>query len=669
MNTIYAIYDYQFWLAFSVFLIAIFVSFYLPGFFLINQIDKKVNIRNIVLSYCAGFVLWTTQGYVFGFLNIRWMTYLYVLAILILSYEKLSTIKKIHYYASLQIKKNKFVTSIIIVGMIMQSLLMFGSGFLTTDGIRFLGSNNIDGIMHLSYIQSMTTKFPPIEPGAYQHALKNYHYWIDLNIAELARIWMIPTSHTFFQFMPLFISVITGCATYVLMRVWTGSKAVGLWALFFLYLGSDAAYLFMLYFKGIFGFYTPAIDNGITQFLNMPHAAAKMIFTSSLIPFYFWIKTNQKTWGFLSIGLFSSLVGLKIYFGIFAGLGLGLVVLGKILLVIFGKKNKGTFLAKIKQEFFSIMLLLLFIIVALTIYLPSNSSSGGLLYYPLEWPKQFLGHNNLDVREWWLRMQVYEQAGNIRNIIVYNAYAVLVTLICIHGTRLFGLIPRRKLYKLLGWEHMMFFVPGIIIFHILGLFTLQAAGSFNVFNFFVVSTTVMAFFSAFLLYELTLKKKIWAKALILVIVLLTLPRPLYEVYSAGNTIIKNNGALIQAEELAAMDYIQQNTDPKAIVQSHPRNDLDSRTPYISYYANRQTYLSGITMIASHGQDITPLQNELEYLFELRDPEAFAKQAHKNNISYLYLQNNPKQKLLFSLNPSLFSKMYENKSVVIIKLNK
>ncbi len=663
----YAIYNYHFMMYFIVFIISIFVSFFLPGLYIINSIDKKISVRNIVLSYCVGFVLWTGQGYVLGYLNLRWITYLYILAVLILSYKNISLIKKVHLHAFKQIKKNKLVTVVILIGMIFQSIIMFGSGFLTTDGVHYLGSNIVDGIMHLSYIESMTTAFPPLEPGAYQHSLRNYHYWIDLNISELKRIWTIPSSYVFFQYMPLFISVITGSATYILMRLWTGSKTAGLWALFFLYLGSDGAYLFMLYFKGIFGFYTPAIDNGITQFLNMPHAGAKMIFIAALIPFYLWIKTKQRSWGLLTVGLFSSLVGYKVYFGIFAGMGLGFVVMGKLFSALF-RKSRQTINEKIRSEFFSILLLILFAIVALAIYLPANSASGGLLYYPLEWPKIFLGQNNLDVRVWWLRMQVYEQAGNIRNIIIFNAYAVIVTLVCIHGTRFIGFLPQKKLYKLLGFEHMLFFIPGIITFHILGLFTLQAAGSFNVFNFFVVSTTVMAFFSAYVLYELTLRNTLWANVVILVIVLLTLPRPIYELYAVGNSIKKNDAAAISTREIDAMDYIRQNTSPNDIVQSHPKNILDSRTPYVAYFTNRQTYLSGITMIESHGQNITRLKLELNNLFELKDVNEFAKLAKENNISYLYLQKNTEQELPFSFDPPLFSRVYENDEIHVIKIN-
>lgn len=666
----YSVYDLSLYITFIFFVVAIFTSFFLPGFFIMNFIDRKANIRNMVLSYSIGFVLWSAQGFVFGFLHIRFMTYIYLLFFIFMSYKNLKNIKYLQLYLLQQVKRNKIITLIIIIGMVFQSLLMVGSGIKTPEGLRFLGSNNVDGIMHLGYIQSMITKFPPIEPGAYGLSLKNYHYWIDLNIAELSRIWKIPNILIFFQFLPPFISVITSVATFILLKIWTGSKKAGLFGLFFLYFGSDGAYLFMLYLHHHFGFYTPAIDNGITQFLNMPHASAKMIFTAGLIPFFYWVKTKEMRWGILAAFLFVSLIGFKIYFGIFAGLGLGLVVVGKILVAAYDiKKHKASlsFSQRIKKEYFSIILLLSFIIIAAIIYLPSNSGSGGLQYYPLEWPKLFLGQSNLDMREWWLRMQVYVAAGNIRNVIIYDSYAIFVTLICIHGTRIIGLLPTRKLSNLLGWEHMLFFIPGIIIFHILGLFTLQAAGSFNVFNFFVVSTVVMSFFSAYLMYDLMQKNKIWANVLIFLIIILSLPRAIYELYSVSGSIVKNNGALISSEELSALDYVRQNTPVDSVIQSNPNNFLDNKTPYVAYFANRQTYITGITMISSHGQKIDALQAELNRLFHIKDAKKFAELAKKNNIDYIYLQKKPEQKLLFAYNTDLFNKVYENESIIILKI--
>lgn len=660
--------DYHFWFSGFLFFIAVFFSFYLPGFLLVRFVDKSISVRNVLLSLCFGFVLWSMQGYILGYLNLRFITYIYMLCVFLLAISQRKIIHNNWINVIRKIKQNPSVSVIIVIGMIVQTFFMFGSGLVFKDGMYFFGANGVDGIMHLSYINALKESIPPQEPGAYLLTLKNYHYWIDLNIAELSRVWKISELHIFLQWMPPFISIITGIATYMVMYTWTKSKYASLWALFFLYLAGDAAYLLMLPLHHTFGFHMPSIDNGITQFNNMPHAAAKMIFTSSLIPFYYWVKENDKKWGILTVVLFASLIGFKVYFGIFAAVGLVLVVMGKSIRAWFiNKKEKRNIISVFSQHSSYFLLSFLFLFIAAVIYFPSNAGAGGLDWYPLEWPKIFLGPNNLDVKEWFLRIQVYESTGNTRNIILLNIFAIIVGLISIQGTRLIGLVPTKKLAKILGWEHLVFFIPGIILFHILGLSTLQRSGSFNVFNFFVVSGVIMSLFSAYLCYELLLKKKWFSRVFVLVILILTIPRAIYEVNTFILSMRNHSHMVIPLDELEALDYVQRNTPKKAIIQSHKNNALDKRTTYVSYYSNRATYLTGIDMISSHGQDIHPFEKEMDMFFTIKDEQSFIKRMKKNNISYLYLQKTPDQQLLFAPDSRNLIELFENKSVIIYKI--
>lgn len=660
--------NYHFWLGGILFLIAIFVSYYLPGFLLMRFIDKAISLRNILLSVCFGFVMWSMQGYILGYLNLRFLTYIYLAILCVIAMPKRKIIYKNGVYLVKIIKENLLVSSIIFIGMVVQTFYMFASGLVHSEGMYLFGANGVDGIMHLSYINALKDSVPPQEPGAYLLTLRNYHYWIDLNIADLSRIWKISELNIFLQWLPPFLSILTGVATYLLMHTWTKSKVAGLWVLFFLYLAGDAAYLLMLLFNHSFGFHMPAIDNGISQFNNMPHAAAKMIFITSLIAFYYWIKSNDKRWGLLTVFLFASLIGFKVYFGLFVAIGLGLIVAGKIITSLFiNTKKKYSMKTAFAQNISPLLLFILFLIISGAIYFPSNAGAGGLDWYPLEWPKIFLGENNLNARDWFLRMQVYEAAGNIRNIVILDVIAIIVGLICIQGTRLIGLIPTKKLAKVLGWEHVVFFVPGIILFHVLGLFTLQRSGSFNVFNFFVVAGVVMSFFSAYICYDLTLKKKWFTRGLVLMIVLLTIPRAVYEVNTIITSLSNHSQMVLPKDELQALHFVQQKTPKNAIIQSHRNNALDKRTTYVSYFSDRATYLSGIDMISSHGQEIQMLEKEMDILFATDDVDLFVKRLKKNNISYLYLQKTPLQNVAISFDPAKFIKLFENNSVIIYEI--
>src|ERR1700722_18993317 len=73
----------SFWLFFVWFFIVVFFAFYIPGSFLLKKIHLS-SFQQIVISSIMGMALWGWQGFVFGFLNIRWMTYIYLLVFFIL---------------------------------------------------------------------------------------------------------------------------------------------------------------------------------------------------------------------------------------------------------------------------------------------------------------------------------------------------------------------------------------------------------------------------------------------------------------------------------------------------------------------------------------------------------------------------------------------------------
>src|SRR6185312_16729686 len=68
---------------FPYFLLALFLSCFIPGNLFLKKI-KLGNLQHFVLSMGLGIVLWGWQGYLFGYLHIRWMSYIYPLVFLLL---------------------------------------------------------------------------------------------------------------------------------------------------------------------------------------------------------------------------------------------------------------------------------------------------------------------------------------------------------------------------------------------------------------------------------------------------------------------------------------------------------------------------------------------------------------------------------------------------------
>ncbi len=657
MQYIFSQFDIFVWLI--LFVPIIFITFYVPGFFITRYLLVKNHILRFFLSNVFGLVLWGIQGYIFGYLNLRFLSVVYCMAsigvFLFYSNEIKEEVLSMFGYFS---KKNVGYIAMILFGSTAQMTAIFTSGFKISEGIKFFGNNAQDGIAHLAYIQSIMNNFPPREPGLYGTLIHNYHFWTDMVLANLAMVWHIPVIHLFFHLFPILIAVLTGIACVLLVIELGGTRKMAYWFLFLIYFASDAAYSVLLMLGKTVGFYTPAIDSGVLQFLNMPHVVAKLLFIASLITLCLWIKKKQTRWLVTSSVLFAVLFGFKIYFGIFAAIGLSCYVLFEII--------KSSIKARhFKINFQLVLCYLLFIILSLAIFLPNNYGSGGFVYVYLEWPRSLLGVGSIDWREWWLRRQVYEAAHNYRNLFVLDFISVVIAFISIYGTRLLGFFITRRLAKFFGASLMIFFLPGLVVFHVLGLFTIQSSGGVNVFNFFSVSSFVLSLFAAFLLSRISFKK--FGLIFLALFVILTIPRSLYEIWNGIISINSNDYRIISNNELHALEFIKRNSNSNEVVQPSPYNSWDSQTPYVSFFSGRYTYLSGVSLLSTHNVKTDERKSELEAIFQSTEIVDFQTKIKQRGITYIYLLKNPEQALRFKIDQAYLKKVYENNTAIVYKV--
>lgn len=658
--------SFYFPLYLTLFFVAAYVSFYLPGALVLSNKKYSTGLK-ILLPLVIGIVLWGFQGYIFGYLHLRFLTYLYLFFVLIFSLKKKIITTEIIKESFTWIKRNIFPVVAIIILVILQLTPIFTSGMLYFDGVRFIGVNSTDGVMHLAFIQSIAHYFPPIEPGSYANPLTNYHYWSDLIMAEIVRIWKIPVANVFFQFFPMVLSVLTAISAYQLVRQLGFSSKAGYCAIFLLFFGGDATYVLMMFFRHELTFSTPVIDNGMTQFLNMPNAFARPIFITGILTFYLWLKEAKIFWGIITVLIFASLFGIKIYYGIFVLIGFSFVLLYKC---IEGLINKQWNIIKVAKDILRSYLpfYLVFIFVSFAIYFPPNKMSGGLGWYPLEWPKIFLGSEVLNWGDWWLRHQVYEQANNIKGILFLDTVAIVIALISIHGTRLLGFFSLLEVRKIS--PAMLFFLgPAIIIFHVFGLFTLQSSGGLNVFNFFVVTTVILSIMLAMGIDLFFVNRKKIQIAFVIIITLLTVPRALTEIVGYSDSSYNpKKYHLISNDEVEAFEYIRKNTKQDSIIQSHPVNPVDAETPYVSYFSDRFSYLSGVRLQITHNQPVGKRSKEMHTLFSSTDSPTFFAKAKEYNLDLIYIQKNVEQKLKFFPDKNLIKPIFENNSVIVYKIS-
>ncbi|HEX9817779.1 MAG TPA: hypothetical protein VGA89_02720 [Patescibacteria group bacterium] len=526
---------------------------------------------------------------------------------------------------------------ILSLGSLLQLLAVFGSGFASPQGVAFYWLNAFDGMLHLSFIEELVKNFPPIQPGAWPLPITNYHYWSNLSLAELVRIWKLPISHLYFQYLPTLMAPLLGGAIFVLVKQWTKSSLAAVWAIFLHYFAGDMMYVFLWWWHHTWGGHTLTIDNGIIQFLNMPQTFAKLILIGGLLLFDAWQKSKDKLTGWLAGLVLAVTVGFKVYFGLLVALGFSSFVFSKLVADWRKYYLKLKSLASLPKAIINnrqeLAVLLGVGVLSALIFFPVNSQAGGLFWAPLDWPKLLLSQGKLEWNEWWLRLQVYQAANNVRALVVWYALALGIFMLAVYGSRLVGFLYPRRMAKTIGWHNFWFLYPGTIIFTFIGLNYLQVSGGHNVFNFFVIALHVLTLFTAIILSWLP---KNWlGKFLGLSFIILTIPRVLLTSWFYLSRYYQHVEAeTVSTAELEAFDFLT-NQSVK-LVQTHPGNFLDNYAPMVYFFTNQYSYFGGRGVLSSHNQPIQDRANLVRQLFTTENPyqaEALMKQAGISHLIY------------------------------------
>src|SRR3989304_1163924 len=223
-------------IAFS--LVVFTLMFYVPGSVLLNLFLPKSKAGTAV-CFGVGIAAWALISYLLSYLGLRQFTWLYLIVAL-LAYIKIRPrfpdIKSFF-------KTHKLPIFIILFGCFFQLLAVFPSGIKSSEGIWFYHINAYDGLYHLGLVKSLIRSFPPIEPGLSGELVVNYHYFSNLIMADISRMFGIPASLLVFQAFPILTSALYGLLAYKVGESFTFSKKGGLIFAFLAYFGSDIAYL------------------------------------------------------------------------------------------------------------------------------------------------------------------------------------------------------------------------------------------------------------------------------------------------------------------------------------------------------------------------------------------------------------------------------------------
>lgn len=635
--------DPIFWLQFLLFLFAVFTAFFIPG----NLLVKKLNLKPLpltVLSISVGIVLWAWQGLIFGYANMRWLSYAYLLLCFFLWIKdrglKISNLKQ-------RFKKNSIdqpTLLLLITGAILQTVIIFFNGTYIQDILYFCCGEGRDNSYHLELTNAIISRIPPYEQLMYGIEVKNYHYWANIVIAELVRVFHLDLLKTLFQFMPLLVSFFLGLLGIVISQLLNLPKTFSRFLLFFLYFGGDFIYILQLLFTRTIDFSMGPIENGTSLLMNPPRAFAAIIFLAGLSLLIVWVKKKDFLTGFLAVFVLSSVIGFKVYVGIFTGAGLA--SLGVYYLY--------------RRDIKMIAPLLLYVALSAIIFLPVNKSSGGLFWAGFWRFENFIVHPKLGLVNLELARQIYASHNNWLRVYFNDLLYVALYIFGQFGTKIIGFFQTKKSFSSIPKEVHIVLIAGMTASFLLGGFFFQKTGLGNEFNFIVNIYIIGSIYSALAAWHLTNKLKNSAARgiFITLLIVLTLPRILFEEHKYLSYLATFDGYKIGKSELSAMQYLREKTDPSALV--FPYN-----TQYLTALGKRSIAFADNGVADLHGV-IVSRKDAADTILQSEDPKKVLDMVKKYNISYLYF---PRSKEIPSLKTAPFLKrVFTSESIQIIYID-
>lgn len=642
-----------FWIAFLYFLIASFLSFTLPGTLLLRTTPLQSHQR-IILGTALGIVIWTLQGVVFGYLGIRWATYVYLLIVAVVAIKKYRWVflkrdvqRGIHW---LQRFKRSLLLLILIGTFSLLSPILF-VGTQVHNGITFCCGYGYDNIVAASYVNELSKRFPPFESGAYGVPIHNYHYLSHLAVGELLRVYHLPLLATTFQYMPFLLSLLAGALLLTISELLHREISFKRWLLFFFYFGGDFIYLLSLFFgKGIILSYF-SVELGPSLWINYPLAFATVLLFGGIGLFILWLQKPRRSLGILFAIVFGSLIGYKVYVGYFALSGLVFVSIYFLY----------------KKQYGKVIFPLLAMFLSAVLYIPVNGGAGGLFFTGFWKVENFIVSAPLDLSHLELARQVYVAHHSWLRVAQYEFLFTLLFLIATFGTKSIAFLQSKKSLLLFPIELNIFFCAGMIASFIAGMFFLQQSGGANTVFFLITVYILFSFYAALTCtYWIPKLSRLLQICSIILIIAATLPRPAFVVFTefaAGQRAHED----ITSEELRALDFMRNNTPKNALVLVDPRISLDMRTPYVSFLADRPMYLSGqIQELSEHNIQLPDRVYNSNLIFQSRNSEQVKKILQQTNIQYLYM---PVLENLIATDRSFLHEVFRNQQIKILQFKK
>lgn len=637
------------------FLFSAFLAFYIPGRVVLGKQTKFSPLAITGVSIILGFVLWGWQGYLFGYLQLRWLSYLYLLIFLALFIKRKYWVIEI---PKVQLKKlDLIILLIIVLGIFGQVMPFVKNGFTSSEGLFIHSYNYCDHIWHAALAQELASKFPPDEPALSRIALSNYNFWFHFVAGEFSRVFNLPLF--FVQFTGLYpiASILLAIMGYTFAKSIYDSKFFIRLFLFFLYFSGDAiGWLFSIVNGKLMLNMSKGFDDAV-KFMDTPGYGSSLII--ALTAFYLFVKykdnlTFKKQ---LLIGfLIGSLIGFKVYMGIGFMLGFGM-------LALFGF---------LRRRYSYIPIFLIASFFSATQFLPFNANSGGLFFLLFEVPRGFIAQEGLNLG--WIdqRWRIFAESNNYLRIAEYAIYITGIYLVVQFGFKVLGFIPLRRTIKIIGLDFFVLLYSILFFSLFVSMFFYQKVGGGNIWQF-LLPVSLMLCILASLNLSLIFSKlnKFIVGILITFIIIFTIPSWVNFTSFFFYTDYLSDFHGIPTSELNSYNFIKSNSSKNSLLLLIGDTSYSNclAAPAAKPLTERELFFSGTGVTGVVFPEYIRREKDVTFIKDSKDEKGVFKVLKKNGINYILIfKNSPVEANSYLLNNKFLEEVYSNKSTIILKVD-
>lgn len=549
-----------------------YISFglYLLRFFKITKLNLTA-LEKILLATCASIAI-NSSIFFLGGQVIGVKIYYFSLIPLAIGLSQLKYLFIEIKFLWQQVLNNKFL-SLLTFFSILTFYATIAFSWIKVNGDLLIQSGQLhDSAWHIALINQLVKAIPPEHPSDFTLTVTNYHYFYDLIIAGIVKVFNLSTSNLYFQFFPLILSsLLAGSAIGLGKRL--GGLITAKYLLFSTFFAGSFAYLIPLFFPNNIWHDSSFWVSQTFGMLVNPQIILSLSFVMIILLLMHISLTEKKnlpkTRGYeiafqlFLIILIASSLGIKSYSFVVLSFMYGVYLLIKLI---------------IERNLWPIAYGAILTVISLPfLWLITGFNSSSFIYEPLWFINTMVeALDRLNHLEWKFLEDYYRYKKVWYRLWELKARQILIFFIGNLGIRFTGLgvITLLLLKKIKAYSIYVIILIGFLFSSIFPLFFLQRGMVWNSIQFWYYSLIFANIFAAIFLSWIhkKIKNKFLLSFFIIVIVALAVPT----VVSVAK-IKYFEPEVIPADELLMLEKIK----PNDLVVVDPRSNTYFQTSMVS----------------------------------------------------------------------------------------